>query len=314
MGRCRLSWARWYARGTVNTKEARVAFAHNGEVELYYETFGVAGDPALLLVNGLGSQCINYRAEFCQQIADRGYFVIRYDNRDVGHSTKFDHARPDVGGVLRTLAGGLAASAPYLLSDMASDAIAVLDHLVIDRAHVVGASMGGMIAQTLAIEYPERLASLTSIMSTTGDRDVGQSTNVALLALLAPPSSDRASYVSRQLAGARAWGSPNCFDEARLVAAASEAYERSFNPAGLARQFMAIQASGSRTKALGEVKVATLVVHGDADTLIDISGGRRTAAAIPNARFVEIKGMGHDYPPEYWDQLIGLLHEHARAN
>ena len=291
-----------------------VAFAHNGEIELYYETFGRASDPALLLVNGLGSQCINFRAEFCELLVDVGYFVIRYDNRDVGLSSKFDHVRPDVGGVLRALAGGLATSAAYVLSDMAGDAVAVLDDLGVARAHVVGASMGGMIAQTLAIEHPERLSSLTSIMSTTGDRDVGRSSSVALQALLAPPSTSRASYVSRQLAGARAWGSPDCFDEERLVAAAREAFERSFNPGGLARQFMAIQASGSRTKALGDVKISTLVVHGNKDTLIDISGGRRTAAAIPNARFVEIEGMGHDYPPQYWNQLIGLLHEHAGAN
>jgi pimeloyl-ACP methyl ester carboxylesterase len=291
-----------------------VAFAHNGDVELFYETFGRTTDPAMLLVNGLGSQCISYRTEFCQRIASLGYLVIRYDNRDVGLSTKFDHVRPDVGGVLRALAGGLGARAPYRLADMAGDAVGVLDDLGIRRAHVVGVSMGGMIAQTMAIEYPERVASLTSIMSTTGDRDVGQPTNVALRALLAPPSTDRASYVARQLAGARAWGSPNLYDEARLSAMADEAFERSFSPAGFARQFIAIQASGSRTKALGEVQARTLVVHGDADTLIDISGGRRTAAAVPKARFVEIQGMGHDFPPEHWEQLIGLVHGHASAN
>jgi len=291
-----------------------VAFAHNGDVELFYETFGRTTDPAMLLVNGLGSQCISYRTEFCQRIANLGYLVIRYDNRDVGLSTKFDHVRPVVGGVLRALAGGLGARAPYRLADMAGDAVGVLDDLGIQRAHVVGVSMGGMIAQTMAIEYPERVASLTSIMSTTGDRDVGQPTNVALRALLAPPSTDRASYVTRQLAGARAWGSPNLYDEARLSAMADEAFERSFSPAGFTRQFIAIQASGSRTKALGEVQVRTLVVHGDADTLIDISGGRRTAAAVPKARFVEIQGMGHDYPPEHWEQLIGLVHGHASAN
>jgi len=290
-----------------------VGFAHNGEVQIYYETFGDPTRPALLLINGLGSQCINYRPEFCERIAQRDYFVIRFDNRDVGLSTKFDHVHPDLGGLMRALASGQLPSVPYKLSEMASDAVAVLDHLGIERAHVVGASMGGMIAQSMAIEYPDRLASLTSIMSTTGDRDVGQSTTVALQALLAPPSSDRASYVARQLAGARAWGSPAHFDEERITAAASEAYERSFHPAGLTRQFMAIQASGSRTAALGDVTVATLVLHGDKDTLIDISGGRRTAQAIANARFVEIEGMGHDYPPAYWDQLIELIDTHAKA-
>jgi len=173
--------------------------------------------------------------------------------------------------------------------------------------------MGGMIAQTMAIEHPGRLLTMTSMMSTTGDPDVGQPSPEALDVLRAPRPSDRESYVAQRLAQDLVWGSPACHDEARLVEAAVEAFERNFHPEGVARQMMAISASGSRSSALARVSVATLVVHGDCDTLIDVSGGRRTAEVIPGARFVLVPGLGHDYPPEYWDQLIALVHEHMGA-
>lgn len=272
-----------------------MAFAHHGDVELYYETFGDEADPALLLVNGLGSQCINYRDEWCEKFAAEGFFVIRFDNRDVGLSSKLDDA-PD-----------------YTPSDMAADALAVLDDAGIERAHVMGLSMGGMIVQTLAIEHPDRLLSMTSMMSTTGDGDVGNPTEDALRLILSPPPTDRDTYIARHLEQLRTWGSPACYDEARLTANAAAAYDRCFCPEGQARQLAAMIASSSRTAALHDVRVPALVIHGDADKLVDPSGGRRTADAIPGARFVLIEGMGHDYPPEYWNRIVALVAEHARV-
>jgi pimeloyl-ACP methyl ester carboxylesterase len=264
-------------------------------VELFYETFGDRGDPALLLVNGLGSQCINYKQEWCEKFAAEGFLVVRFDNRDVGLSSKFD------------------AAATYTPRDMAADAVAVLDDIGIDRAHVMGVSMGGMIVQTMAIEHPDRLLSITSVMSSTGDPDVGNPSPDALRLILSPPPESRDDYIARHLEAARTWGSPARYDEPRLRANAADAYDRCFCPEGQARQMAAIIASGSRTAALGDVRIPALVLHGDADRLVDPSGGRRTAEAIPGARFVLIEGMGHDYPPEYWDQLVTLVTQHARA-
>ena len=273
-----------------------MALAHNGDVELFYETFGSRDDPALLLINGLGSQCITYREEWCEKFAAEGFSVIRFDNRDVGLSTKL----ADV-------------EVPYTPSDMAADAVAVLDAAGVEGAHVMGVSMGGMIVQTMAIEHPDRLLSITSVMSSTGDPDVGSSSPDALRLILSPPPESRDDYIARHLEAARTWGSPACYDEPRLTGNAAEAYDRCFCPDGQARQMAAIIAAGSRTAALADVRTPALVLHGDADRLLDPSGGRRTAEAIPGARFVLIEGMGHDYPPEYWDQLVSLVTQHARA-
>ena len=289
-----------------------MAFARSGDVEIFYETFGEPDDPALLLVNGLGSQCINYRVEWCERFVDAGHFVIRFDNRDVGLSSKFSDRTPDLAAVAHALAEGRVPDVPYRVSDMAADGLAVLDDLGIERAHVMGLSMGGMIVQTMAIEHPERLLTMTSLMSTTGDPDVGQSSEEGRKRFTAPPPRDRDEYIADYLDGLRVWGSPACFDEQRLTELAAEAFDRCFDPAGRARQVMAVMASGSRTAALGNVSVPTLVIHGDADGLIDPSGGRRTAEAIPGARFVLVEGMGHDYPPQYWDQLVDLVSGHAR--
>jgi pimeloyl-ACP methyl ester carboxylesterase len=288
-----------------------MAFAHNGDVEIYYETFGDRERPALLLVNGLGSQCINYRVEWCERFVAARYFVIRYDNRDVGLSTKFGDEMPDVAAVAHSVAAGDRAEVPYMLSEMASDGLAVLDDLGIERAHVMGVSMGGMIVQTMAIEHPARLLTMTSVMSTTGDPDVGQATEEARRLLLTPPVSDRDGYIAGTLAGLRIWGSPACFDEERLVANAGEAFDRSNFASGRVRQLIAVMASGSRTEALRNVNVPTLVMHGSADTLIDPSGGRRTAEVIPGASFELLEGMGHDYPPQYWEQIVDLVTAHA---
>jgi pimeloyl-ACP methyl ester carboxylesterase len=288
-------------------------YAHNGDVELYYETFGNPSDSALLLVNGLGGQCINFDEQWCKKHVTEGFFVIRFDNRDVGLSTKFSHVKPHLAAIVQARAEGREPSPPYTVHDMANDAVAVLDAAGVARAHVMGFSMGGMIVQTMAIDHPDRLLSMTSVMSTTGDVDAGASTPEARELLLAPPPTDRESYIERHLAGIRTWGSPKEYDEERLRAFAAAAFDRCFDPAGQGRQIMAVFAGSSRTDELRDVRVPTLVLHGSEDKLVDASGGRRTAEAIPGAQFVLIEGMGHDYPPAYWDQIVGLVTEHARG-
>lgn len=285
----------------------------NGDVTIRYEVFGDPGDPALLLVNGLGSQSIAYREEWCERFAAEGYFVIRFDNRDVGLSTHLDDVTPDVVGVNAALAEGRTPEVPYLLADMADDAVAVLDALDIDRAHVMGLSMGGMIVQQLAVDHPGRLRSLTSVMSTTGDPDVGQASREARALLFGPPPSDRERAIARAIEGLAVWGSPGHQDPERTATIVGEAYDRRFDPAGQGRQLMAILASPSRTEALGAVEVPALVLHGDQDRLVHMNGGQRTAEAIPGARFEVMEGMGHDYPPAYWDRWVDLVTTHAKA-
>ncbi len=286
-------------------------YTHNGDVELYYETFGKPSDPALLLVNGLGSQCINFSEVWCEKHVAEGFFVVRFDNRDVGLSTKFAHVAPDLASIVKARTEGREPAPPYTVHDMANDAIAVLDAAGMARAHVMGFSMGGMIVQTMAIDHPGRLLSMTSVMSTTGDADVGQSSPEAHQLFMSRPPTDRESYIARHLDAIRTWGSPAYYDEERLRAFAGAAFDRCFDPAGQARQTMAIVSGSSRTAALGGVRIPTLVLHGTEDKLIDASGGRRTAEAIPGARLVLIDGMGHDYPPQFWDQLVSLVTEHA---
>jgi pimeloyl-ACP methyl ester carboxylesterase len=267
----------------------------NGDVELYFETFGAAGDPALLLVNGLGSQCTNYDERWCEKFAAEGYRVIRFDNRDTGLSSKLDD---------RT----------YTLRDMADDAVAVLDANTVDRAHVLGVSMGGMIVQRLAIDHPDRLLSVTSVMSRTGEADYGQSSPEALAVLTAPPAKSRDEYVDRQIAALQVYGSkPEWIDEPYLRARAARAFDRCYCPAGVVRQMQAIMHDGDRAAELRTVTVPMLVMHGDRDTLIDPSGGRRTAELVPGARYVEIAGMGHDYPMAVWDHLVETWSAFARG-
>jgi pimeloyl-ACP methyl ester carboxylesterase len=275
--------------------------ARNGSCELHYESFGNESDPTLLMINGLGSQSTNFADEWIQKFVARGLRVIRFDNRDVGRSTWFDDAPLDEHG------------AAYRLADMANDAVAVLGAAGVERAHVMGFSMGGMIVQQLAIDHPDRLLSATSIMSTTGEDGVGTASKEAFALLTAKPATDRESYVQAQIAGLRVWGSPEFADERRWRAVAEAAFDRAFHPAGTARQFMAIRASGPRADLLREVRVPFLVIHGDKDALIHPSGGRRTAELVEGARFELIEGMGHDYPPQLWDRLTELVVDHVRA-
>lgn len=279
--------------------------AHDG-IEIEYETFGDPGDPPLLLVMGLGAQMVSWDAAFCHGLVDRGFFVIRFDNRDVGLSTKITS---DVNIIERVMAafGGEQIEAPYLLSDMAADAIAVLDDLGIATAHVVGASMGGMIAQTIAIEHPERVRSLTSIMSTTGDPDVGQPHPEVLPVLLQAAPAERDAFIAHSVEASRVIGSPDHFEEDRARERAERGYDRCYYPAGIGHQLIAILASGSRSAALRKLDVNTLVIHGDADPLVTPSGGERTAEVIPGAELLIIEGMGHDLPSTFWASIIEAI-------
>jgi pimeloyl-ACP methyl ester carboxylesterase len=289
-----------------------MAIAQNRLVEIYFETIGDPRDPALLLINGLGSQCINFDVEFCEKFVARGFFVIRFDNRDVGLSTKFNQVLPDLFSVLESVKDGVEPKVAYRLSDMANDALAVLDALGIERAHVAGWSIGGMIAQQLAIDHPDRLLSMTSNMSSTGDPDVGQASPEALSIILGPSDIDRDSIIQRRLDLELVIGSRTHFDPERIAKQTGEAFDRCFNLAGVARQLCAAAASGSRTSQLQHVTTPTLVMHGDVDNLIDISGGVRTAESVPGARFVVLEGMGHDLSLFYWDQLVDEITAHAQ--
>jgi pimeloyl-ACP methyl ester carboxylesterase len=275
-------------------------------IDLHYETHGSSDDPALLLVMGLGAQMIAWDDGFVDALVDRGFFVVRFDNRDVGLSSKIEGS----GNLMEAMAkaaAGQPIEAPYTLSDMAADAVGLLDHLGIDRAHVVGASMGGMIAQTIAIEHPARVRSLTSIMSTTGEPDVGQATPEAMARLFVAPPRNREEAIEAGVTGAKVIGSPDHFDEERARAKAAAAYDRSFTPAGTARQLIAIGASGSRADGLRRLDLPTLVVHGDADPLVTPSGGARTAELVPGATHLVVEGMGHDLPPAMWPQVVEAI-------
>lgn len=262
-------------------------FCSNDGVSIYFETFGDSTDPTLLLVNGLGAQSISFRDDMCTEFATRGFHVVRYDNRDVGLS-----GDGPVG---------------YGLTDMAADGLAVLDAIGVGRAHVWGTSLGGMIVQTMAIEFPDRLASVTSVMSTTGDRDVGQPSDEAKQLLLTPGSRNRVEAIEAHLAGQRVWGSPGLVEWDVQEEMAGKLFDRACRPEGTARQFQAARRDGSRSDRLATVRVPFMVVHGTSDTLIDISGGRRTADVVPNSRFLAIEGMGHDHPRGLWSRFADAL-------
>ena len=279
-------------------------------VEICFERFGDPADPAMLLVMGLGTQMLGWNEEFCATLADRGFHVIRFDNRDIGRST---YLRDLPVPRLRHLIARRGAS--YSLSDMAADAVGLLDQLEIDRAHVVGASMGGMIAQTIAIEHPDRALSLVSIMSNTGSRITGQPSPRVLPLFLSPMPRGRDAYVERLMKLYGLIGSPGFTrDKEEMRRDFGRAYDRGVNPAGNLRQLAAIQTAPHRRTALRRVDAPTLVIHGTKDRLVGCSGGRATAKAIPGARLLLIDGMGHDLPRGAWDQIIdGIAENAARA-
>jgi pimeloyl-ACP methyl ester carboxylesterase len=276
--------------------------ARFGELELCYETFGLDTLPPLLLVMGLGAQMVLWDDEFCQALADRGLWVIRFDNRDIGRSTILrGRPVPTRGQLLRRDRR----AASYPLDDMADDAAGLLDHLDVRAAHVVGVSMGGMIAQLLAIRHPHRVRSLVSIMSSTGDRRVGRTHPGLYVRMLRRARLDRDGYVQNFIATYRAIGSRTYPpDPTRLRALAERCFERGTHPDGAARQLAAIIAAPDRTPMLHDLKTPTTVIHGAQDRLVSPSGGRATAAAIPDARLVIVPGMGHHMPPALWSRLI----------
>ena len=279
-------------------------------VSLCYETFGDPEDPPILLIMGLATQMIAWHEDFCTELAERGFYVVRFDNRDIGRSTHFDFSPPSVKQMLtRRLA-----PEQYTLSDMAEDSARLLDELGISPAHVVGASMGGMIAQLLAADHPDSVRSLTSIMSTTGSRRHGQPAFSVYRYLLRPPPRDRDGYVERSaqifgLVGSTGFDR----DEQYIRERAAASFDRGFDVRAGGRQLGAIIASGDRTKALHRIKAPTLVIHGTVDKMVRPSGGKATAKAIPGARLMMIEGMGHDLPRGAWPQVIDAISEHARA-
>jgi pimeloyl-ACP methyl ester carboxylesterase len=284
-------------------------------IDLCYEIFGDDSAEPMLLIMGLGAQMIHWDDDFCRQLAARGFRVIRFDNRDIGQSSKLTGGKR-LGPVellkLRFLK--IPVAAPYRLHDMALDVIGLMDALGIKSAHLVGASMGGMIAQEVAISFPERVRSLTSIMSTTGNPKLPPPTREAAAVLMAPPPKTREEYFERF---AQTWkvlrvGSfPQ--DEALDRSRAERTFERGLNPAGVARQLRAVLASGSRKERLASVKAPTLVIHGTVDPLVPPEGGKDTAASIPGARLLMIAGMGHALPIPMWPEIIGAIDKHAHA-
>ena len=277
-------------------------------ITLCYETFGEPSDPTALLVMGLGTQMIAWHEDFCRDLAARGFHVVRFDNRDIGRSTHLSGPPPTVAQLLTRSRR----AARYSLADMAEDAAILLERLQLGRAHVIGASMGGMIAQTLAARHPASVRSLVSIMSNTGSMLSGQPRLRSYSALLRIPPAGREAYVEHMLGvftliGSR--GPLRDLDDVREIIARS--YDRDHDPDGSGRQLAAIIAAGNRTPELRRILAPTLVIHGTADPLVGFSGGRATARAIPGARLVPVEGMGHDLPRILWPQLIDAIASHA---
>jgi pimeloyl-ACP methyl ester carboxylesterase len=275
-------------------------------IELEYEVIGARNARPLVLIMGLGAQMVLWDDEFCAALAARGHRVVRFDNRDVGLSSKIDGWRTlDVVAAMAGWAMGRPVAAPYTLSDMAADTVDLLDKLGFSAAHLVGASLGGMIAQTLAIEHPRRVLSLTSIMSTTGNPRLPRARPEAAAALLEPPPRDREGAMARAVKVFRTIGSPAFpLDEARVRERAGRSFDRCSHPAGVARQMLAVLASGSRVEGLRRVTVPTLVIHGSDDPLIPVAAGVETARLVPGAELLLIEGMGHDLPRAVWPRVI----------
>jgi pimeloyl-ACP methyl ester carboxylesterase len=289
--------------------------ARSNGIELCYEIFGAEDAEPMLLIMGLGAQMIHWDDGFCRELARRGFRVIRFDNRDIGKSSKM------IGGkrltpveLLKQRFLKIPVASTYRLSDMAADTIGLMDVLGIKSAHLVGASMGGMIAQEIAISYPQRVRSLTSIMSTTGNPKVPPPTREAAALLMAPPMTSRDEFIARY---AQTWkilrGGSFPQDEALDRERAIRTFERGLDPAGAGRQLRAVLASGSRKERLRSVKAPTLVIHGTVDPLVRLEGGKDTAASIPGAKLMMIEGMGHALPIPMWPQIIDAIDKHAHG-
>jgi len=286
--------------------------ADNHGVEIEYDTIGDPGDPALLLVMGFTAQMTAWDLDFCRMLADRGFHVIRFDNRDCGLSSKTEGDAPNVMALMMSVMAGkpVEQEVPYTLSDMAADGMAVLDDLGIDAAHIVGASMGGMIAQQIAIEHPQRVLSLTSIMSTTGAPGVGQGTQEAMTALLTPPPTERDAVIERGVELGKLISGP-LFDEDIARQRFGESFDRSFYPQGAPFQLAAIAKTGDRTERLRGLTCQTLVIHGKVDPLVQVSGGEATAEAVPGAELLVLDEMGHDLPRPLWLTIVDAIAQTA---
>lgn len=282
-----------------------------------YECFGRVDDPALVLIAGLGAQMLSWDRRLCERLAEGGRRVIRFDNRDCGLSSVTESEPVDLQELIAAATGGdldaVRRLASYTLHDMADDTAALLDALAIEHAHIVGASMGGMIAQLVAVRHPRRTATLTSISSSTGEADVGQSTPEAFAALLQPVPDDRDAHVAAAVAAARTWGSRRYFDEDQAASLAGASYDRSGAPSGLTRQLAALLATGSLALDLTTISAPTLVIHGLDDTLIDPTGGLRTAELVPGAELLLLDDMGHDRPEPLWPALTTAILGHTSA-
>jgi pimeloyl-ACP methyl ester carboxylesterase len=279
--------------------------AANG-IEIHYERFGRTTDPALLLVCGLGTQSVGFEDELVGMLVELDLQVIRYDNRDVGLSSWMEGSVDGFDAALATAFMCGEVDAPYTLADMAADGIALLDALGIRSAHIFGTSMGGMIVQTMAIEHPDRVRSMTSVMSTTGEPEYGTPDAQCLTALVSimAPVESREERVAQGVELQRLIGTASAWDEDRVREKVELFVDRAYNPPGVARQLLAILASGHRADALPGVRTPTMVLHGDADPLVHLSGGRRTAELVPDAELRVMEGMGHDLPPGYWGRAV----------
>jgi pimeloyl-ACP methyl ester carboxylesterase len=274
-------------------------------VQIAYETFGDRDHRPLIMVMGLGASMLMWHPDLCAMLAGRGFFVIRFDNRDVGRSTHLHDARPP--DLMGALMRGDVSSASYSLDDMAQDAFGLLDALDLPAAHVLGASLGGMIAQVMAARHPERVLSLTSIMSTPAPA-LTNPTPAAAAVLMQQPAATREEAIARMLEAARVIGSPGYPpDEQWRAELTAQLWDEGLDPAGSARQLLAIYASGDRTEAVRGIARPTLVIHGDSDPLINVSAGRRTAELIAGAELLIIPGMGHDLPRQVWPAIVDAV-------
>ncbi|MFX0048597.1 MAG: alpha/beta fold hydrolase [Candidatus Hermodarchaeota archaeon] len=291
--------------------------AKANNIEIEYDTFGDPSSKPLLLVMGLGSQMISWDKELCKLFVDKGFYVIRFDNRDIGLSTKFEEAgEPDILKEFMAVQRGKTISPPYTVEDMADDAVGLLDALNIEKAHICGASMGGMIVQIIAFRHPTRVLSLTSIMSTTGNPNLPQPKPEAMQILLKPAPTEREAYIKESVKGWRIlYGSGFPYPEDLYRERAAAAYDRSFYPQGMKRQLFAILGTENRVSKLGSIKVPTLVIHGSDDPLVPVEGGKETAECIPGAEFLIIEGMGHSLPAPIWTQVVEAIAKNAdKAN
>jgi pimeloyl-ACP methyl ester carboxylesterase len=282
-------------------------------IQIEYDTFGDSSCPTLLLIAGNGAQTLFWDAEFCELLVKSCLFVIRFDNRDAGLSTKFEEAGiPDFLALTKAAMEGKPVKSAYTLDDMADDAVGLLDVLGIEKAHICGASMGGMIAQVVAYRHPKHVLSLTSIMSTTGNPGLPQARPDTIAAVVAPAPEGRGAYIEHNVNVWRKIWSPGFpFDEKRAREFIAKCYDRSYYPQGMARQNAALLVSGDRRLSLSSIKIPTLVIHGSDDPLIPVEGGKDTARSIPGAKLLIIDGMGHDMPKEVWPQIIDAISSHT---